>query len=271
MPSGIYERIKILGDKIIYKNRHWLENKYWKENLSTEQMSKISGVRKRTIQLWMKGFNILLRSRGRAIHLSKINYCNLSQEAIEWINGELLGDGCLSSRSQYSARFQYASKYREYIKYISDTLRSFGIKQSGIIKKYYIKNTDTYIYHYASCSYPKFMLLKNRWYSYDNKKILPRDLDLKPLTCRQWYIGDGSLSHPKDARSSINIATCGFSIPDVNWLVQELIKLGFKATRQPSRNTIHILVYSTKDFLDYIGKCPVECYTYKFDYSGLKL
>jgi len=266
MPSGIYERIKILGDKIIYKNRHWLENKYWKENLSTEQMSKISGVRKRTIQLWMKGFNILLRSRGRAIHLSKINYCNLSQEAIEWINGELLGDGCLSSRSQHSARFQYASKYLEYIQYISDTLKSFGIKQSGEIRKYYIKNTHTNIYHYASYSYPEFLSIYKKWYP-EGKKIIPKDLKLTSLTCRQWYIGDGSLTHVKGkARPLISIATCGFNISDVEWIIEQLIKLGFKITRWPSENIICISAYSVKEFLNYIGDCPIQCYQYKFSY-----
>ncbi|KKK40214.1 hypothetical protein LCGC14_3132230, partial [marine sediment metagenome] len=34
---------------------------------------------------------------------------------IQWLNGELLGDGCLVSYSIYSSNFVYGSKYLEYI------------------------------------------------------------------------------------------------------------------------------------------------------------
>ncbi|GAJ16322.1 unnamed protein product, partial [marine sediment metagenome] len=56
-----------------------------------------------TIWRWLKRLNILCRSYGEANHLRQANHCNLSPKAIEWINGELLGDGCLSSQSKYSA------------------------------------------------------------------------------------------------------------------------------------------------------------------------
>jgi len=80
-------------------------------------------------------------------------------------------------------------------------------------------------------------------------------------------IGDGCLKHPKNGKPYIVLATCGFPIEDVKWLVKELDKLGFKSTRWPSDNTIYISTYSTKDFLKYIGnKSPTKCYDYKFNY-----
>jgi len=96
-------------------------------------------------------------------------------------------------------------------------------------------------------------------------KIVPRDIELTPLTCRQWYIGDGSLNNNA---SSITLATCGFLKNDVLFLSDKLNMMGFKNTIQPCSNCIHISKYSTKDFLNYIGKCPIDCYQHKWAIKG---
>lgn len=250
-----------------YQNKEWLHNKYWKEKLSTTQIAKLCGMSQAIIRYWLKRYNILCRFQGEAEHLIKANHCNLTQESIEWLNGELLGDACLRSRSSYSARIKYGSKYLEYIKYVSNTLQSFGVEQSGKIKRYYDKRFGFLgSYQYVSLSYPEFLLIYKRWYP-DGKKIVPKDIELTPLTCRQWYIGDGGLQNLERARSRVQLATCGFGISDIEWLIKKLIDLGFKATRQASNNIISISLSSSKAFLDYIGKCPVSCYQYKWNYQ----
>jgi len=248
----------------LYKDKKWLYQKYINEKLSANKIGKLCGIF--GIGYWLKKYNILIRSRSEANHLSKANHCNLSEEASEWINGELLGDGCLFSESIYSASFRYQSKYIEYIKYISDTLNSFGIKQSGKIIKNYNKKYGNCSYYYSSCSYVELYPIRKQWYP-EGKKIIPKDIILTPLTCRQWYIGDGNLKHYKEKkRPSISLATCGFSILDVEWLITQLFKLGFKITRWPISNIIGISTYSTKEFLEYIGHCPTKCYKYKWAY-----
>ena len=77
----------------------------------------------------------------------------------------------------------------------------------------------------------------------------------------------GYLAHPLKRRPYIVLYTCGFSISDVNWLIEQVNSLGFKATKYSSRNSIYISTYSTKDFLNYIGKCPIKCYQYKWNYN----
>ena len=248
-----------------YYNKEWLEKKYSKEKLSIFQIAKLCGYSGGTIRDYLKRLEIPIRSRSEAIHLAKANHCNLSDEAKQWIDGELMGDACLYSTSKYSAGFRYGSKYPEYIQYVSETLKSFGIERAGKINKCYIKKGNCYGYNYASLSYPELLLIRERWYP-EGKKIIPRDLKLTPLVLRQGHIGDGCLHHNKNQKSYINLATYGFSIEDVEWFKNELNKFGFKATRYPSNNAIHISVHSTKAFLDYIGKCPVECYKYKFNY-----
>ena len=265
-------RRSITPNNIKYRNKEWLYKKYIKEKLSMPQISEICNISSGTINNWMKKYNITPRSSGEGVHCRKGNHCKLSRKAIKWINGELLGDGSLQSKSPFSARIDYSSKYLEYIRYISDTLKSFGIRQSGKILKKHLtdRDMDCYTYQYNSLTYPELSLIYKKWYP-RGKKIVPKDIKLTPLTCRQWYIGDGCLDCTNRGRPSIIIATNGFIPSDVKWLVNQLNKLGFKNERRLSNNTIGISVFSTKDFLNYIGKCPVKCYQYKWDYKHLPL
>lgn len=256
----------ITPENIKYRNKVWLENKYINEKLSFPQIAKLCNVSISTVGNWMGRYYIVSRSSGEGVHLALENNCNLSIEAIHWLYGELLGDGCLQSYCPYSARICYSSKYPEYIEYVRDTLKSFGIEQSGKIRKNHLtdRGMDCYIYQYNSLTYSELLSIYRRWYP-NGKKIVPRDIVLTPLVCRQWYIGDGCLTHHKDSRPSIVLATNGFSIYDVKWVTKQLNKIGFKAKRT-IQNAIRISVYSTKDFLEYIGNCPVECYQYKWEY-----
>lgn len=249
----------------IYKNKEWLEDKHINEKLSTNKLAKKCQVVQNTIWCWLKKFDIPISSKSEGNHLRQANHCNLSQKAIEWINGELLGDGSLNCRSPYSARFVYSSKYFEYAQYVSKTLRSFGIEQSRKILKRNYKKTNCYTYQYRSLSYVELLPIYKYWYP-NGKKIIPRDIKLGSITLRQHYIGDGSLIHREGRKPYIVLATCGFMVPDVEWLVKQLIKIEFKATRQRANNIIYISAYSTKGFINYIGKCPVKCYQYKFEY-----
>jgi len=191
------------------------------------------------------------------------NHCNLSTIALEWLNGELLGDGCLQAMSPYSSIIYYSSRFNEYINYISNILGSYGIKKGGIYKVNEIKWKEGYKYN--SHSYIELKPIYDKWYP-KGKKIVPKDLKLTPLVCRQWYIGDGYLNKEKKGRRAIILATCGFPIEDVQCLNEKLKYMGFISTVRPSNNTIRISVHSVLDFLHYIGECPVECYAYKWDY-----
>lgn len=249
----------------LYRNKRWLEKKYINEKLPIYRIAKLCKVSHGTIHRWIIKFSIPQRSIGEAIHLGNANHCNLFSKMIEWINGELLGDGSLRSRSPYSASFGYGSKHKEYIQYISNTLKSFGIKQSGKIKKRIDKKLKNITYHYESRDYVELLPIRKKWYP-KGKKIIPRDIKITPLTLRQHYIGDGSLRCQKGKRPRVSLFTYGFPIYDVIFLIKKLEILKFKMTRHPSSNIISFSSSSTKDFLNYIGKCPVKCYQYKWGY-----
>ena len=251
-----------------------LENLYIDRGLSARQIVPIVGVSKPVILSRLRKYGIPVRSTGEGKHLRSANHCNLTQKAIEWISGELLGDGSLKSQSRFSAKFRYGSKYSEYISYVSDTLCSFGIQQSGKIKARTTKiiagiplKKPSTVYHYESLDYPELFPLYKKWYP-DGKKIVPEDIELTPLVARQWYIGDGCLEHPPKEGAFIKLYTNGFTHGDVEFLALKLKEIGIWATRQPSRNTIRISGKYTKKFLNYLGSCPVECYEYKWDLEG---
>ncbi len=251
--------------KIVNIDKKWLKKKYVKEKVSSHQIADTLKLSPTTIKKYLLKDNISCRSNSEAQHLRFVKHCKLSKNAIEWINGELLGDGCIHKTSSYSASFQYSSKHKEYIEYVSDMLNYFGIEQTGKIRC--LKDNHRVAYYYRSHSYPELLPIREQWYP-NGKKVIPRDIELTPLTLRQHYIGDGSLQRSKKKNHStlVVLYTCGFAIPDVDWLVKQIIKLGIKATRGESRNRINISTYSTKDFLKYIGNCPVRCYQYKWAY-----
>ena len=256
-------------------SKRQLYDLYVNQKLSTCQIAKMFDVSDTTIRNKLRKYSIFTRSYSESGHLRQANHCSLTQKATEWLNGELLGDGSLHSCSKYSACFQYTSKYKEYIEYVSKTLDSFGVKQCGKIRKniqtgckgktkQYKFKKSAIVYLYSSLFYEELLPIKQKWYPND-KKIVPKDIELTPLTIRQWMIGDGCLKHPKDSNPSIVLSTMGFTVEDVEFLVNKLNDLGFKCTRQPSNNTIYISAYSTSDFLNYIGECPVKCYEYKWN------
>jgi len=178
-----------------------------------------------------------------------------------------LGDGFLYPTSIYSANFQYVSKHHEYIKYISDNLKLFGIKQAGRTRRIINKERGNITYNYCSLSYPELLNLRKKWYPY-GKKIIPKDLKLNSLICRQWYIGHGHLKHQNNNRGNphIILSIKCFKNQNLKWITKQLNNLGFICYKRKSNNTILISANSTRDFLNYIGKCPVKCYEYKWAY-----
>jgi len=262
----------------LHKNRRWLIQQYLIEKRSGNHIAKECRVDPLTIRNWLRKHRISVRSMPEAAFFAKSNHVNLTNSAKEFLEGELLGDGHLGTLNKFSACFVRGSKHKSYLEWWSKKLAFFGISQSGKINK--LKSrfpgySETYInFHYHSKTYVELKDFHKRWYRKAGKnekyrtgrqrryiKIVPEDLKLTPLTCLMWYIGDGCLGKDCDG---ITLCTQGFERNEVGFLVEKLNGLGFKASQQRS-NVIWISLLSTKDFLDYIGSCPVKCYEYKWE------
>lgn len=242
---------------INYRDKDWLMQKYYTEGLSLRAIGKLQGVSNISITRSMERFNLKRRTKAEGKHYSNGNSCDLTKEAKDWINGELLGDGCIIQHGNYSAQFHYGSKHREYICFVSTTLSSFGIEQAGNIRMQ--GGND---YHYCSRSYPELLKIQKNWYI-NRKKTVPKDIELTPITCKQWFIGDGTMISRDRTFSYIVLCSMGFSSECIDVLTHKLNNIGF-STRVNGKRNITIRTISTKDFLEYIGDCPVDCYQYKW-------
>lgn len=255
-----------------YLDRRWLLDKYWGDELSLGEIATQCYVDKSQPHYWMRKFNIPMRSMSYSSHLARRKTrrsVKITSILEQFIAGELLGDMCVFPNSSYTAHIAYASKYKEYVVWLSNFLNGYNFKQAGVIRPYVHENCVTY--QYESCASEYLMTVRKKWYP-NGIKIVPRDIELTPLVCRQFYIGDGCLHHSRTSNrsDSCGLATCGFTKEDVLFLVDKLNKLGFSCKRQDRSNKIGIATTSTKAFLDYITPCPIECYQYKWDYTVRK-
>lgn len=264
---------RITFEAKLYRNADWLRKAY--EKKSSNQIARECCVDGVTIRNWLRKFSIPVRGRAEAASLRQSNHVVLTAKALEFLIGELLGDGHLESFNLFSAGFMRGSSYESFIEWISRQLASFGIEQVGRIyrqiSRFPGRGKDCIGFHYSSKKYVELKPLHSKWYRKareDEKgsasrqrrwvKIIPKDLKLTPLACLMWYLGDGCVNN-----RSVNLNTHGFSVFEVDFLRDLLGKLGFETTRHKSK-VIHILTKSAKDFLNYIGPCPVECYKYRW-------
>lgn len=181
----------------------------------------------------------------------------------ELIDGLLLGDGSLDKRAK-NARYRHSCKYKEYIEYVIKELSKFGVFTETIYDKDNGYNTGRVFQCYSKI-HNELTIHYKRWYN-NKKKILPSDLILTPLNLLHWYIGDGGFDSDKGYLRQISIAAHSFSFEEREILCNKLRNFDLKVSNTKN-GKINITKKSIPLFLSIIGKCPVECYQYKFDTS----
>jgi len=93
------------------------------------------------------------------------------------------------------------------------------------------------------------------------------------MICKIWYIDDGCLGRPGD----ITLSTECFDVDSIDLLIAQFKKVGINANKRRkssySDHVVRIGIYGTEvnNFLNYIGKCPVKLYEYKWDLQGWKI
>jgi hypothetical protein len=205
----------------------------------------------------------------------------LPKGAIDFLEGELLGDGHLNRTGKRNACYVHTSEHREYIEYLQKMFSEWEIEyhdiQSRLHTKSYTPGKTTYAMN--TVTYPFLGKMQNRWYPLGaGSKRVPKDIVLAPVTCRQWYIGDGALcTDTKSSRSStIILCTDRYPLGDVEFLAQKLREIGIKTTTFLLRDKFYRLKLSATQawyFLEYIGPCPakiIEIYGYKWSFKASK-
>jgi hypothetical protein len=220
-------------------------------------------VNEKTIRRWLIYYGIKTRPISETASLRQSVSKQLTQKGIEVLNGELLGDGCLISRSVFSARYTHTNKHKEYLLWLKNILENEGVVFSesavcGMDKGKY--------FNYGLRSRSQFELkpLFDRFYP--KEKIVPHDLELTPTSCLHWYLGDGS--KPKNWKGVI-LLPLSFHVKSVLFLADQLKNFNPRVQKQYKGlgEDYGYQIVVNEDFLDYIGGCPAaiqSVYGYKF-------
>lgn len=257
---------------------------YFNKGLNRRQTAEFLKCSQDLICYRLKQLNLKPKSMSDCVESGKKKNVLLTNEFIEILNGEMLGDGGLIRyKNQGSFRESFGFDKMEWAKYLFTYFKNIGISIVGdkiyqrcpsgkslniswnletnnIIelgdfhKKWYIKNIN-----YNIDSGQRF---GNRKYI----KTIPKDLVLTKNCLLHWYIGDGTVYNNRGCM----IHTEGFYYDEVEFLRYRLL-IDFNILSSHSKkNTIYIPFRERVKFLEIIGECPVECYKYKWQIENKK-
>ena len=239
-----------------------------------------------------KAYDLGLKSKRPIFASNKNILCSLTN----YINGLLLGDGCIHRRNETTGTYTQKCKHILWLTEIQKKFEEYNITSSiyrdliGTSNFSDIKrNKVTTIYNQLDTKYYiELNELYNKWYkkqydidNYDEKlwyldkdsgewyvwkKIVPKDIDLTPECVLNLYLGDGHFNY-----SRITFATNGFMKEDAEYLAfllnEQIVDCACVDKHSQQENYI---VYIGKQtginiFFDYISSLEhPTCYNYKF-------
>lgn len=233
-----------------YRNKEWLKEKYVDERMHGTKIAEICDVHSTTIYNWLRKFGIKVRPRGA--HFS--NFVELSEELLEFLDGLLLGDGCVYPHRR-SAVYVHTDKHKKYLEWLSNKLENLGIEEVCL------HPDNRGLFKYRSRAYVDLMEVRKRWYP-DGSKHIPDDVRITPTTLMNWYIGDGTF-YRNDYEILLGVKNegCREKLPMIKSRLE-------KMEIYPRINSTGLAIHrndSLDNFFEYIEKAEKPpCYDYKF-------
>ena len=149
------------------------------------------------------------------LHRRKNQKLVVTSRQEEILTGSLLGDAYITARGQI--QFEQSVHQKEYLFWKHQELSSISYKNVSIAKRFDKRYKHENIsYRFWTRQY--FASWREKFYL-NNKKIVPKDIQLTPLSIAVWYMDDGCLSDNKCI-----IATDGFSKDDICFLQKLLLE-----------------------------------------------
>lgn len=161
---------------------------------------------------------------GQKISLLREDF-DLSFIQTQVLIGKMLGDASLSGDKKNYISFSHSKTQEEYLDYTLQMLGTIaGNKTTETISGY-----GTTMCRARTVSRDEIRILFSNWFI-SNKKEVPNDITLSPISLAFWYMDDGSLQHNDNQEDRITLATCSFSEESCYNLIVALNKLGINAT-----------------------------------------
>ncbi|MDI6807046.1 MAG: helix-turn-helix domain-containing protein [Candidatus Aenigmarchaeota archaeon] len=150
---------------------------------------------------------------------------------LELINGTVLGDASIRVDKNKYCYYSLNAKDKNFLKWIKRLFENFNIPTYITLNNATSKVFALGFYINARQKI-KLLSLRRRWYKKENgktQKIVPKDLELTPMTLLFWFLGDGTLIRRKNDPNRVPfvvLATNTFSKEDIDSLIQKLKELG---------------------------------------------
>lgn len=200
----------------------------------------------------------------------------LSQREKEFIDGALLGDGHITKPRGNSCQFAYTTSKLSHAEYVYKMLKRLSVNENkdGPTRRdrFDDRTKKTYIsYKFRTVCNETFFRLRQRWYP-DGTKIIPEDVILTPMTGLIWYIGDGGIVH-SNRSEYVKLSTHAFDkmqmeqilLPQLSRFEPSLVKAD-----KETQFYIYIPRCCLPSFFEWIGRCPVKEYEYKWTLQPYK-
>ena len=207
----------------------------------------------------------------RAVTTLNMDETYITEKRIEWIDGFLLGDGCINlnkNTKTMNARFSVGSSKKEWTDYAMMGFKAYEPSEPKAWGKIDKKHPNL-IWQCKTLTHPDIVAQAKRWYSGKGyKKQIPEDVRITPTSLLLWYLGDGSFTYVKDSNIAIlRLHTCDFKPENIKGILfPKLEALGLRCKHEKSKNDIRICADSIGRFFDIIGHVsPIRCYDHKFN------
>lgn len=175
------------------------------------------------------------------------------------IIGSILGDGyvrIIPGRSDAFLEINHSIKAKEYVDYKYGALKHICVSAP----KERSTNDGRIAYRFFTKQNVEITNFYKMFYV-DNRKVIPKDIQIDPLSLAIWYMDDGSKSRDCD----VYLNTQQFSVNDQNVLLHKLRELGINArlNKDKKYHRIRILKESIKNFMKIIQPFIVDSMKYK--------
>lgn len=188
------------------------------------------------------------------LHRRKNQKLVVTSRQEEILTGSLLGDAYITARGQI--QFEQSVHQKEYLFWKHQELSSISYKNVSIAKRFDKRYKHENIsYRFWTRQY--FASWREKFYL-NNKKIVPKDIQLTPLSIAVWYMDDGCLSDNKCI-----IATDGFSKDDICFLQKLLLEKFNIKTSVKNESKIMIKKESFNIFFSIIRPHIISSMLYK--------
>jgi len=262
-------------------DKNWLYQKYIIEKKSIREISKLCGCKTcNSVRQSLIRHDIPVRSISDGITCNRDDDFCLSKEALQVINGSLLGDGSLRKYNNESDRsypcFYKKNKFRDHVEYVAKSL--FPANFNKYFRTDTIFKFGKFLTYYGVRTYCQKCLLGlfKKWYpkSNDYKKVVPRCIKLTPLVLLNWFMDDGNSYRRKGyGRKSrqilITLCSESFIKEDQEWLRKQLLDkydIHSRLGKEKGGTGYRIMIHQTSanKFYNVIGPCPVSSMQYKW-------